>query len=163
MIVNLKKKNRYPNLRNVGLFYVWEDARVWTHWNHSFHMHLSSLEPVSCIFTSWVSLELTGSWRRAAVADGCDIFCLLISQEIFHLSVPSALPSSFHIWKFAFSLPVLIFYDAMSLLFWTTLEFLDGNAKLTSSWITSMSLPPPRITQSFPMASSRKQPQIYAH
>ena len=26
-----KKKNRYPKLRNLGLFYVWEDSRVWAH------------------------------------------------------------------------------------------------------------------------------------
>ena len=36
------------------LFYVWEDARVWAHWNHSFDMHLSYLGPVSCSFPSWV-------------------------------------------------------------------------------------------------------------
>ena len=105
----------------------------------------------------WLVKEGCRRWYQ-----DCDIFCLLIPQETFHLSVPSALPSSFHIWKIAFSLPVLIVYDAMSLLFWTTVEFLDGNAKLTSSWIASMSMPPPRITQLFPMASSRKQPQSYA-
>ena len=37
----LLKKIRYPKLRNSALFYVWEDARVWTHWNHSWDMHLS--------------------------------------------------------------------------------------------------------------------------
>ena len=36
------------------LFFVWENARVWVHWNHSFDMHLSYLGPVSCSFPSWV-------------------------------------------------------------------------------------------------------------
>ena len=41
-------------------FYVWEDARVRAHWNHSFHMHLSCSGPVSCgFFTSWAPLGLT--------------------------------------------------------------------------------------------------------
>ena len=26
------------------LFFVWEDGRVWAHWNHSFDMHLSYLD-----------------------------------------------------------------------------------------------------------------------
>ena len=42
------KKTRYLKLRNLALFYIWKDARVWAHWNHSFPMHLSCLEPVSC-------------------------------------------------------------------------------------------------------------------
>ena len=41
------------------LFCVWGDARVWAHWNHSFDMHLSYLGPGSCVFTSWVSSELS--------------------------------------------------------------------------------------------------------
>ena len=36
-----------------------KDARVCTHWNRSFHMHLTHLKPVSCIFTSWAALGLT--------------------------------------------------------------------------------------------------------
>lgn len=31
-------------LRNLA-FYVWEDASLWAHWIHSFHMQLSSLVP----------------------------------------------------------------------------------------------------------------------
>ena len=44
--------------------YVWEDARAWAHWNHSFVMCLSYLGPGSCVFTSWVSSGLT-------VGSGC--------------------------------------------------------------------------------------------
>ena len=36
--------------KEFSTFYVWEDTRVWTHWNYSFHMHLSYLEPVSRVF-----------------------------------------------------------------------------------------------------------------
>ena len=41
------------------LFYLWEDVRVWAHWNSSFDMHLSSLGPVSCVFSSWALSGLT--------------------------------------------------------------------------------------------------------
>ena len=36
---------------NSALFYVWV-ARVWTHWNHSFDIHLSYLGPASYYFPS---------------------------------------------------------------------------------------------------------------
>ena len=75
-------------------------------------MHLCYLEPVSCVFTSWISLGLTiGSgcsllaarWQGffpswvpseltsspsvvAAIYDNYDILSLLIGQEIFHFS-----------------------------------------------------------------------------
>ena len=32
---------------NLVLFYVWEDARVWAHWNYFFDVHLY-VQPVSC-------------------------------------------------------------------------------------------------------------------
>ena len=32
------------------LLCVWQDARVWAHWNDSFHIHLSYLGSVSCVF-----------------------------------------------------------------------------------------------------------------
>ena len=41
-----KLKTRYPMSRNLELLYVWVDARVWAHWNHSFDMHLTYLESV---------------------------------------------------------------------------------------------------------------------
>ena len=41
------------------LFCVWEDASVWSHWNHSFVMYLSNLGPVSCVAITWVSSSLT--------------------------------------------------------------------------------------------------------
>ena len=45
----------------------WEDVRIWAHWNHSFHMHLSYPGPVFCVgllgglfFPSWALWGLTG-------------------------------------------------------------------------------------------------------
>ena len=42
-------------LRNLA-FYVWEDASLWAHWLHSFHMDLNSLGPypVFWLFTSLI-------------------------------------------------------------------------------------------------------------
>ena len=74
-----------------------EDARVWAYWNPSFGTHLSSLGPVSCVFTaeicsglnigsgcslmaarwlvffpSWVSSGLTSARWKAAITDEDD-------------------------------------------------------------------------------------------
>ena len=42
------KKTRYFQLMDLAIFYIWEDARVWPHWNNFFNMHLSRLGTVSC-------------------------------------------------------------------------------------------------------------------
>ena len=39
---------------NLVLFYVWEDASVCAHWNHSFDMQLNSAGPVSCFSPPWI-------------------------------------------------------------------------------------------------------------
>ena len=67
-------------LRNLALFYVWENARVWAHWNHSLDMHLSYLGPVSCILISWVSSGFTGSCWKAAIANDWCVRKYSISQ-----------------------------------------------------------------------------------
>ena len=43
------------------LFFVGEDARLWTHWNSSSDMHLSFLGPVYCVFIFGVLSGLTSS------------------------------------------------------------------------------------------------------
>ena len=48
------KENQIPQAMNLILIYVWEDTRVWAYENHSFDIKLSSLEPVSHAFLSWV-------------------------------------------------------------------------------------------------------------
>ena len=90
--------------------HVWEHARVWAHWKHCFDVHLSYLRPISCLFSSWVSLGCTtrgggccNDWLlegehpvsilsslcaycRVAVVwwlDGCNILCFLIEQATF--------------------------------------------------------------------------------
>ena len=89
-------------LRN-SAFSVWEDASLWAHQVHSFHMLLSSLGlilfPCSLCFLhipSSSSITVGGGnihritvWGalihiwRPEITDGCDISCLLIWQEIF--------------------------------------------------------------------------------
>ena len=95
-----------------------KDARVGAHWNKSLlYIHLSSLGPASCAFATLSflrahvgsgcslmaaglqvlfsflgALGLTSSLSMvAAIADGCDILCLLLWQEIFHFSPPTEL------------------------------------------------------------------------
>ena len=55
------KKTRYLKLRNLVFLKVWEDAKVWIHWNHSFHVHLRIL----CI--SHPELPWGSPWGVAAV------------------------------------------------------------------------------------------------
>ena len=50
-------KSQTLKLMIIVLFYIWEDARVWAHWNHSFDMHLSYLGPVSCFSPIWIPLR----------------------------------------------------------------------------------------------------------
>jgi len=44
----LIQENQISQVKECSTFYVWEDARVWAHWNHSLHMPLRYLGPVSC-------------------------------------------------------------------------------------------------------------------
>ena len=62
------KKPRYPKLRSLELFYVWENARAWAHWNHSFHRHLRLPGPASCCSRP------ERPWGVACSPDGCRIF-----------------------------------------------------------------------------------------
>ena len=39
--------------------YVWEEARVWAHWDHSFHMYLNCLGLVPSFSPSWIPFGCT--------------------------------------------------------------------------------------------------------
>ena len=100
-------KIRYK-LRN-SAFYVWEDASLWSHWIHSFPTHLCYLGPIlfscslcflhSCSSSAITTGDVSICWItvlgaiihiwRPEIADGCDISCLLIWQEIFLFHNPN--------------------------------------------------------------------------
>ena len=82
-------------------FCIWEDAKVWAHWSHSFDMHLSSIGPASCILL-WTSSGyligdgqavadclMTGilfqSWvcSRFTVGGGCNVMAWWLQQPLF--------------------------------------------------------------------------------
>ena len=65
--------NIYLKLRNLALLYVWEDARGWAVWNHSFHMHLSYLGLVSCVFHILLLQLLSAHHREWLQPNGCQI------------------------------------------------------------------------------------------
>ena len=69
---------------NLVLLYVWEDARVWVHWNHSFDMHLNYLRLVSCMFSSWIPSECT-------VEGGCSSYWL-DGRNILFLNMAGDVP-----------------------------------------------------------------------
>ena len=87
---------RYPKLRKLVLMGRCKSAygkmKVWAHWSHSFHMHLSYPGQVSCVFSHserpwihcrerlhiacWLSDSRFSSSRvpwRAKIANDCDI------------------------------------------------------------------------------------------
>ena len=89
--------------RNLALFYIWGNARVWAHWNHALHMHLGYLGPVTCLFqahcrelaTAWWLLDRKcSSWLpkglKFTFGEPKSLITvtswLLIGQEILHFS-----------------------------------------------------------------------------
>ena len=64
----LINKTKYPKLRNLAIFYVWEDAGGLAYWNHSSDMHLSYLGPVFCF---QVLSFLSAHHREWLQSDGC--------------------------------------------------------------------------------------------
>ena len=98
---------RHFKLMNLAFLYVWEDAEVWAHWNHSFDIHLSYLGQhsvfshpespqklwqvaavagglmVGILFLSWIPLEVTIEAAIIWWLDGVNILCLLIQQATF--------------------------------------------------------------------------------
>ena len=75
----LLKKVICLKVRNLALFYVWEDARLWAHWNHSFDMHLTYLGPISSVFISWVSTGLTTGSGYSLMATRWQVFFSFLS------------------------------------------------------------------------------------
>ena len=72
-----------PKLMYLVLFYVWKDAKVWAHWNHSFDMHLSSLGNVSCAFSSCVPSGCTiGGACSGWLLDGRHLFPPWVSSGL---------------------------------------------------------------------------------
>ena len=76
----LLKKSRQRKSMNLALFYVWEDVRVWAHWNHSFDVCLSCLGPVSCFSPSWIPSGCCRGGCRGWWVDAPKILCLLIQR-----------------------------------------------------------------------------------
>ena len=85
------KKTKYSKLRNLALFYVWKDARIWAHWNHSFDMHFLYQGPVFCVFTSWVSSGLT-------LGSGCCLLSVSMERILSLLSTLRAHQLTFQWW-----------------------------------------------------------------
>ena len=48
------KENQSFELVNIVLFCVWEDMRIWAHWNHSLDLHLNCLGPVAYFSLAWI-------------------------------------------------------------------------------------------------------------
>ena len=104
----VKKEKSAIKLKNLA-FYIWEDASLWAHWIHFFHMHLSYLGQILFLvhLGRWlllVSPQLLSSHLAGLVASAgsralcsilgsphspldarnhCDVSCPLVWQEIF--------------------------------------------------------------------------------
>ena len=62
-------------LRNLAVFYVWEDARVWAHGQYSFHLHLSYPRPVS---RPKLPQAYRWEWLKS---DGCSVADIFLLPE----------------------------------------------------------------------------------
>ena len=149
---------KYPKLRNLGLFYVWEDARVWALRNHSFHMHLSYLWPISCVFQGspekvvvvwwlldgrhcsppWVPLVSTGSQWRAAMVEDCDILVSRYGRkysisQLYLLSseITKTCQLSHHHKPLVY--PVFPNHSKLSVLFWEPICIMGLRSEMTRS------------------------------
>lgn len=69
---------------NLSLFYVWEEAKVWTYWNYSSDTHLNYLGPVACLPLPWNHSVFT--LRVPTVAAGLMALLLFVdmASNIFH-------------------------------------------------------------------------------
>ena len=68
-----------------ALFYVWEVARVWAHWIHSFVTHLNFIRPAFCFSLSWIPSGCIvdfSSWGLAASSPFVSIPNQSILKEI---------------------------------------------------------------------------------
>ena len=94
------KKTRDLKLMNLAFFYVWENVRLWGHWNHSFDTHFSYLRPVCFTLRG---LQWLGS---------CNILCLLIWKATFliHKAVPFSTGKTFLIFGILSGMIFLLFF-----------------------------------------------------
>ena len=76
----------------MGLFYVWEDVRVWAQWTPAFRMQLRYLGPVSCAFYILSSLRLT-------VESGCNLMAVRSQVFFSFLSVLRGHPFMVEGWN----------------------------------------------------------------
>ena len=82
-------------------FCVWEDERWWTRGNHSFDVHRSYLEPVSCVLASWVSLGLTtGSDGILWLLDGGYSFPSWVSSGLTGSQCKAAIAADYDIFVY---------------------------------------------------------------
>ena len=68
-----------------ALFYVWEVARVWAHWIHSFVTHLNFIRPAFCFSLPWIPSGCIvdfSSWGLAASSPFVSIPNQSILKEI---------------------------------------------------------------------------------
>ena len=74
-------KNRHLELMILVLCSVWEDARIWAHWNHFLDAHLQS--PVLLYPESPRGTRRGGGGGGAALSDGCNILFLRDQKATF--------------------------------------------------------------------------------
>ena len=107
------KEARYPKLRNLVLFFVWESVRAWAHWYHCFHKHLSYLGQCPVLFISWAPLGLTIGSGCSLMAARWQVFfsflCALRAHQLL-LRVQSLMTVTSLFTHMAYKTPFLSFW-----------------------------------------------------
>ena len=141
---DFKPRRQHLKLSSLVLFYVWEVARVWAHWNHSLDMQLSYLGPVSCILISWVSSGLTIGSGCSLMAARWQIFFSFLSFLRAFLTL-----ESYHLWWliwqeiFHFSDPLFLLRNLTNI--WETFHdqiLSRGSRRLIPDQVKILDMPP---------------------
>ena len=76
-------------------FFVWEDSRVWAHWNHPFDMHHNNL---SCFSPSWIPSGCTVSGSCSDWGLQCCLSSLSVVETAFRVILGMLQPFCLFPW-----------------------------------------------------------------
>ena len=108
LLLKTNKKTQRSQINEFIIFLLWENVRLWAHWNHSFDIHLSYLGPVC--FPACIPLRFT--LRQRQWLSSCNILCLPIWQATFLIqkAVPFSTGKTFLIFGILSGMIFLLFF-----------------------------------------------------
>ena len=101
LLVIASHKDQISQLMILVLFYIWEDARIWGHWNFSLHMHLNYLGAhisKTQNVSSWIPFRVC---CRSATTVANDLILVELEWQAtyFCLQYPLLVINSTKVWE----------------------------------------------------------------